>query len=288
MAAAGVFLAALATALATGLGAVPLVFRPSVGGRSLARANAIAAGVMLAASASLLVEASGRSGARTAAGFAAGAVFVSVARRATRRWKDIGIAQLHGAAARSGVLIVAVMTVHSFAEGVGVGSSFGGGDRLGIAMTLAIAVHNIPEGLAISLMLVPRGARVASAAWWSVFSSLPQPLVAVPAYLFVEEVRGVLPLGLAFAAGAMVWMVIRELLPKRWPHTPRKPRSRKSSLPPIELARRRRRAIGPALSATRIRPAAGHGLSPSSVAFPQRRSGRVPMSLRNAATNLRR
>jgi ZIP family zinc transporter len=213
LAAAAVFLAALATALATGFGALPFLFRRSVGEHTLARANAIASGVMLGASANLLLEAAGRSWGRAAGGLVVGGTFVALARGATSRSGDIGIAQLHGTAARGGVLIVAVMTAHSFAEGIGVGSSFGGGETLGIVITIAIAIHNIPEGLAISLMLVPRGARVASAVWWSVFSSLPQPLVAVPAYLFVEQSRGVLPVGLAFAAGAMTWMVVRELLP---------------------------------------------------------------------------
>ena len=83
----------------------------------------------------------------------------------------------------------------------------------GILITIAIAIHNIPEGLAISLVLVPRGVSVWRAAGWSVFSSLPQPLLAVPAFVFVEAFAPFLPVGLGFAAGAMLWIVWVQLLP---------------------------------------------------------------------------
>jgi zinc transporter ZupT len=105
------------------------------------------------------------------------------------------------------------MTAHSFAEGVGVGVSFGGGAQFGAFISLAIAVHNIPEGLAISLVLIPKGVKPWKAAFWSIFTSLPQPLIAVPAFLFVEAFRPVLPVGLGLAAGAMIWMVTSELIP---------------------------------------------------------------------------
>jgi ZIP family zinc transporter len=75
-------------------------------------------------------------------------------------------------------------------------------------------VHNIPEGVAITAVMRPRGVSVAKCAGWSVFSSLPQPLMAVPAFLFVEAFRPALPWGLGFAAGAMVFMVLEELLPE--------------------------------------------------------------------------
>ena len=126
-----------------------------------------------------------------------------------------------GADVRRMRLIVVVMTVHSFAEGVAVGAAFGGGAELATVITIAIAVHNVPEGLAISAVLRPRGVSLAACAGWSVFSSLPQPLMAVPAFLFVEAFRPALPWGLGFAAGAMVFMVFVELLPEAYEDAPR-------------------------------------------------------------------
>jgi zinc transporter ZupT len=208
-----VFASALATALATGLGAVPFAFARERVGRWLGPANAIASGVMLGASAGLLLEGSARSVVRTAGGVVAGGAFVALAFRVIGDDDTRTVGSLRGVDARKAILIVGIMTVHSMAEGVGVGSAFGGGDGFGLLIAAAIALHNVPEGLAISLVLVPRGTPVRTAAWWSIFSSLPQPLMAVPAFLFVETARGALPLGLGFAAGAMVWMVCFELVP---------------------------------------------------------------------------
>ena len=209
-----VFVAALATAAATGLGALPFAFVDLKGKRWLGLANGIAAGVMFGASASLLVEGAADSITRTAIGAALGVSFVYVVRFAIKRGVEPDVSQLSGANANKALLIVAVMTAHSTAEGFGVGSAFGGGGIFGVVIAVAIAIHNIPEGLAISLVLVPKGASVRSAAGWSIFSSLPQPLLAVPSFLFVEQFRALLPAGLGFAAGAMIWMAARELLPE--------------------------------------------------------------------------
>jgi zinc transporter, ZIP family len=209
-----VFLLALLTAVATGLGALPFAFAKHPTRGWLGASNAVAAGLMLAASFGLIYEGVNHGLLRTLAGALLGLGFIVAVRRLLRQNEHPAVfAGMGGLDARKALLIVGVMTVHSFTEGVGIGVSFGGGEALGLFISLALAVHNVPEGLAISLVLVPRGVGWVRAAWWSVFSSLPQPLMAVPAFLFVELFRPLLPYGLGFAAGAMIWMVFSELVP---------------------------------------------------------------------------
>lgn len=208
-----VFAAALVTALATGLGAGPFLFVAHVARSWVGVANALAAGFMIAASALLFYEGAHDGFLRMAGGALAGVLFVAWASRRLAGRRNAHFETLAGADARKALLLVGVMTVHSFAEGVGVGVAFGGGEEVGLVTAIAIAIHNIPEGLAISLVLVPRGVGVLRAAGWSVFSSLPQPLVAVPAFLFVALFDGLVPLGLGFAGGAMLWMVAAQVVP---------------------------------------------------------------------------
>ena len=193
---------------------MPFAFakRPTRG--LLGASNAVAAGLMLAPSFGLIYEGVNHGLLRTSAGALLGLGFIVLARRLLRQEDHPAVfASMSSLDARKALLIVGIMTLHSFTEGVGIGVSFGGGQALGVFISLALAVHNVPEGLAISLVLVPRGVGWVRAALWSVFSSLPQPLMAVPAFLFIETFRPLLPYGLGFAAGAMIWMVFSELVP---------------------------------------------------------------------------
>jgi len=208
-----VFAAASVTALATGLGAIPLAFARRNPGAWITGGSLGAAVLMSLASGLLLYEGATESLGRTGVGVALGVVAIVLSSRFLHARDDWRFEALRGAEARSALIIVGVMTVHSFAEGIGVGVSFGGSESVGLATAAAIAVHNIPEGLAISLVLVPQGVTVWRSALWSIFSSLPQPLLAVPAFLFVEAFAAALPVGLGFAGGAMVWMVLTEVAP---------------------------------------------------------------------------
>lgn len=236
-----VFWYAWITAVSTGLGAAPWLFVRHVPARWLGLSNALAAGMMVSASAGLLVEAAlepaplpddaladeahplaplagAPAWARAALGVAAGAAFILGTNAWLARHEHLKFGGLAGADARRMLLIVAVMTLHSFSEGVAIGVSFGGprGPAFGVFIATALAIHNVPEGLATALVLIPRGVSVTQAALWSVLTSLPQPLMALPAFLAVEAFLPFLPLGLGFAAGAMAYVAVFELLAEAW------------------------------------------------------------------------
>lgn len=211
------------TAMSTGLGVLPLVLVPDFDKFWVGISNAVAAGMMIGASYSLFVEGCtfGEEGdvqvsseVRTAIGALLGLVFILGTKQFLEKYEDVHVGGLGGADARRALLIFFVMTLHSFSEGVGIGVSFGGsrGSDLGVFISASLAVHNIPEGLAIAVVLLPKKTSKLTAALWAIMSSIPQPLMAVPSYLFVQYFIPILPVGLGFAGGAMAWVAIFELL----------------------------------------------------------------------------
>jgi zinc transporter ZupT len=103
------------------------------------------------------------------------------------------------------------MTLHSLTEGIGIGVSFSN-EIVGKAISLTLAVHNVPEGLAVALVLTTKKVSRLRAGLWAIFTSLPQPLMAVPAFMAVQYFEPLLPIGLGFAAGAMAWVAVFGLL----------------------------------------------------------------------------
>ena len=223
-----VFLAGLVTALATGLGALPFFLFGSISDRGNVVLWGFSSGIMVTASLFGLIDeglAEGTIG-EVAVGMAAGVALVIVAHRVLAD-ADVDPKEYEEADFRKLVLILGVLTVHSFPEGVAVGVSFadlGLSDgvsilgftvpALAVFMTVAISIHNVPEGTAISIPLRAMDVPEWKMVWWAVFSSLPQPIGAVIAFAFVRLAREFLPYGFGFAAGAMIYLVVTEFVPE--------------------------------------------------------------------------
>jgi zinc transporter, ZIP family len=209
------FLAACGTALATGLGAVPVWF---LGRRAEALTPfllGVAAGVMGVASiAGLLLPAAeeGSVGA-VVGGLFVGGVLLGVARRRLR--PEAAFMGRRGPGARTSALVFGVLFVHSLPEGLAVGTAYAS-DRagLGLFVILAIAIQNVPEGTSVAIPMEAAGFGRARQFWAAVGTSAPQPVGAVIAYLAVEQVSSLLPFSFAFAAGAMLSLIVAELLPQ--------------------------------------------------------------------------
>ena len=223
-----VFLAGLVTAIATGLGALPFFFFEDIEDRWNVLLWGLASGIMLSASTFGLINEGLALGTvwDILPGIAVGVLLVIVGHRVISRY-DFDPKAYEEADYKKLVLILGILTVHSFPEGVAVGVSFAdlnlgvGPSLLGftvpvlaIFMTVAISIHNVPEGTAISIPLRAMGVSKWKMVWWSIFSSLPQPVGAVIAFAFVRYAREFLPFGFGFAAGAMVYLVVSEFLPE--------------------------------------------------------------------------
>jgi zinc transporter, ZIP family len=213
------------TAVCTGIGALPFLLVDDVSEFWLGICNASAAGMMIAASVILFYEGLlNENGAdeeiymflRLVFGMAVGMAFIRFSRHHLEKYEDLKMGDIRGMDAKKVLLLMGVMTIHSLSEGVGIGVAFSGsgGSRLGALVSSSLAIHNIPEGLAVALVLVPKGFPAKGAIVWSIFSSIPQPIMAVPTFAFVAQFIHVLPYGLGFAAGAMVDVSVTELLPE--------------------------------------------------------------------------
>jgi zinc transporter, ZIP family len=211
-----VFWAAVLSDLATGLGVLPVVALKGDDPKWQGITSAAAGGMMLSASIFALAEKAFDRGTALAvlAGMAAGALFVWLCAGVIvrRQWHIAGLSE---AASRQSVLIVATLFVHSIPEGVAIGVGYATGElNFGLLLAIVIAAHNIPEGTAVAVPLRSNGASAWRCVWYAVLTSLPQPLVAVPAFLLVSFVQPLLAPSLGFAAGAMIFLVVTEMIPE--------------------------------------------------------------------------
>lgn len=218
--------AGLATGLATCIGALPAFFGSASSTRRQNLMLGFAAGVMLSASyLSLIVPAAAFAEQQGAAPFAAagqvalavlvGAGCLDLLRRSPRLQSigGNGAPANDSAAARVWLLLIA-MTAHNLPEGAAVGVSFAAGDpRIGIGTAVGIGVQNLPEGLAVAAALLTIGYSRPRAVLIGGATGLVEPVGAFLGVTLVSIATWLLPAGMGWAAGAMIYIVAAELIP---------------------------------------------------------------------------
>jgi ZIP family zinc transporter len=226
-------LGGLATWALTALGAALVLTPFSLAPRALDGLLGFAAGVMIAASFwSLLAPAIDLSRAAGAIawgppliGFLAGGAFLWLADRVLPHlhpWQPLEKAEGLRTSWERSVMLVLAITLHNIPEGLAVGVGFGAvaqgldsGVTLGGAVALAagIGLQNLPEGLAVAMPLHREGLGTGRSFFWGQLSAAVEPLAAVLGAAAVLAVSSLLPYALAFAAGAMIYVVVEELIP---------------------------------------------------------------------------
>ena len=211
-------LAGTGTAFATGLGALPVAHLGARAATLRPLLWGLTVGLMTVASVvGLLLPALDEGAIGTvAAGTAAGVAFLLVSRRALARSR-VHVGSLEGAGVRRSVLVFGVLLVHSLPEGFAIGTAFASDtEGLGLFVLLAIALQNVPEGTSVAIPMQAAGFGARQQFWAAVGTSAPQPVGALLAYFLVEQIQGLLSFSFAFAAGAMLALVVVELAPEAY------------------------------------------------------------------------
>lgn len=211
------FTASLIAGLATGAGAVPVLFTKRVSDRILDTMLGFAAGVMLAATSfSLIVPAIALGGVWvTVLGLAIGAFCLHLADRFIPHIHFISGPEGPSSRLARVWLFVLAITLHNFPEGLAVGVSFGGGDvGAGMVIAMAIGLQNMPEGLAVALPLIREKYSRRRSLWYATLTGLVEPIGGFLGVAVVSIAQPLLPWGLAFAAGAMLFVVSDEMIPE--------------------------------------------------------------------------
>jgi ZIP family zinc transporter len=120
------------------------------------------------------------------------------------------------------VLLVLAITLHNIPEGLAVGVAFGAlasdlpaASMAGaVALALGIGIQNFPEGTAVSVPLRREGFSRIKSFWYGQLSGVVEPIAGVLGALAVILIKPILPYALAFAAGAMIYVVVEELIPE--------------------------------------------------------------------------
>lgn len=211
-----VLLSSLLAGLATVLGGAMVLFFGRPSDRALAFWLGMASGVMLAVVALDLLPAALEHGTRssTIIGFTLGMLLLAyVGNRMARRRRQSRRLDKRHSFIRMGILVALGIALHDLPEGLAIGAGFAATEELGTILALAIGLHNIPEGIGLSLPLLYGGWRPAQILGLCLLVALVTPLGTLLSLALLQLSPQAIAVSLAFAAGAMVFVVADELIP---------------------------------------------------------------------------
>jgi len=203
--------------LATGAGALPVLFTKKVSDRLLDTLLGFSAGIMLAATFfSLIIPAIDLSNVWIAVlGIITGAIVLHIVDRFIPHFHPMLGAEGPASRLSKVWLFALAITIHNFPEGLAVGVSFGTGDvAAGLVVATAIGLQNMPEGLAVALPLLREGYSRRRSLWYGTLTGLVEPVGGLLGVALVSVFNPILPWALAFAAGAMLFIVSDEIIPE--------------------------------------------------------------------------
>jgi len=211
------FIKAMIAALTSGLGGIPLYLLGTIPTHVMGFCIIFAAGLMSGCSVVLFMEALQFTNIIYAILYTIlGAISIHIISYFVEEHdENISFAGLKGHNASKSLLIILSMSLHSLGEGISVGvSAQSEHENIGLLVIISLAIHNIPEGIATSLLLISRGMNIKQASLFAILSNIPQPLMAIPAFIFMDYFQSLLPIGFCFASGAMTYIVCTELIPE--------------------------------------------------------------------------
>ncbi len=217
------FFASVLAGLATGAGALPVLFLSKISDRLFNGLLGMAAGVMLAATAfSLVIPGIDFANQHlnggvwmVSTGMLIGALFLHFADEKLPHLHFDAIGTDSFETMQKLSLFIIAITIHNFPEGMSVGVSFGAGNiNNGIALAIAIGLQNIPEGLAVALPLVGLGVNRWKAIAIATMTGLVEPVGGLLGITMVTVFSSILPLAMGFAAGAMLFVISEEIIPE--------------------------------------------------------------------------
>ncbi len=226
-------LGTLFTWFMTAMGAAAVFLRKELGKNVLDAMLGFAAGVMIAASYwSLLAPAiemtetqGGVPWVPAVIGFLGGGLFLRLIDRVLPHLHlfepPSGAEGIHTTWRRTTLLVLAI-TLHNFPEGLAVGVAFGAVAAgypeatlaAAVALALGIGIQNFPEGMAVSMPLRREGISARKSFWYGQLSGVVEPFAGVLGAAIVFLARPILPYALSFAAGAMIYVVVEEVIPE--------------------------------------------------------------------------